>query len=104
MALKHLTEGNFDSEIGLGTTIVDFFADWCGPCKMMAPVFEEASKEYEGKVKFAKVNVEEERDLAIRHKILGIPALVIFQDGQEIDRIAGFVQKDAIKQKLDSVL
>jgi thioredoxin 1 len=84
--------------------IVDFWASWCGPCKMLTPVFEEVSKDYEGKLKFAKVSTEEFPNVAQQNNITGIPCLIIFKDGKEVDRIVGFNPAPALKQKIDAIL
>lgn len=84
--------------------MVDFWASWCGPCKMVAPTVEELAKEYAGKAKFVKVNTDENSELATRYKIRGIPTLMFFKNGQEIDRITGAVPKTQLKTKLDSLL
>ena len=84
--------------------IVDFWASWCGPCKMMGPVFDDLSKEYEGKLKFAKISTEEFPTVAQSNNITGIPCLIIFNKGKEVDRIVGFNPAPALKQKIDEVL
>ncbi len=84
--------------------IIDFFADWCMPCQMLKPVFEKVSKNYEGKLKFVKINTEVAPEVAQRFGIQGIPCLVIVQDGKEIDRIVGYNNESALKQKIDSAL
>ena len=98
-----LDEKNFESETK-GLAIVDFWAEWCPPCRMLGPVFEAVSKEYAGKLKFAKVNVEEAPGLAQRFGVSGIPCMVVVKNGKEVDRIVGFLQKEALKQKIDAVL
>ena len=84
--------------------IVDFWAEWCGPCKMMAPVFEEVSKEYSGKLNFAKLNTEQFGEIAAESGVTGIPCLIIFHKGEEADRIVGFMPKPMLMQKIDEIL
>lgn len=106
MALVHITEENFEQEIQQheGPVVLDFWAPWCGPCKMMGPVFEELSGEYEGKLKFAKLNTEEHPDLAGKFNIQGIPSLMFLKGGEEKDRIVGFAPKAQLKAKIDDAL
>ena len=101
-----LTEENFTKEVKESKTpvIIDFWASWCGPCKMLAPVFIELSTGYEGKLKFAKLSTEDYPDLAGEYDISGIPCMVIFNKGVEVDRIVGFSPKPALKQKIDAIL
>lgn len=102
----HITNENFDKEVVKSKTpvLIDFYADWCGPCKMMGPVFEQLSEDFEGKVKFVKVNVDENQELAMKFEISGIPALVLAQNGQEQDRITGFLPKDALKSRINEMI
>jgi thioredoxin 1 len=102
--VTELNTENFDQNIASGLTIVDFWASWCGPCKMMAPIFDEVSSEYEGKLKFAKISTEDHPDVAGKQGITGIPCFIIFKDGQEVDRIIGAAPKDGFKSKIDAVL
>lgn len=102
--IKMLTEGNFAEETGSGAYAIDFYADWCGPCKMMGPVFEEAASAYDGKVKFGKINIDEQRNLAMEHKVMSIPTLLFFKDGQVNDRVTGVIDATALKEKLDALL
>lgn len=106
MNLIHLNEGNFTKEVKESDTlvIIDFWAPWCMPCQMMGPIFEELSEEYNGKLKFAKLNTDEQRNLASSFQIRGIPSLVITKKGKEIDRIVGLAPKEELKQKIDSAL
>ena len=85
-------------------TIVDFFASWCGPCQMMGPVFEEISKDYEGKLKFVKVNTEDNSSISSQFNITGIPALIITKNGKEVNRLVGFMPKEVLKQKINELL
>jgi thioredoxin 1 len=84
--------------------MVDFWATWCAPCKMVAPAVEELAKEYEGKAKFVKVNTDENSDLAAQYKIRGIPTLMFIKEGKIVDQVVGAVAKAQLKAKLDSLL
>ena len=103
--VTELTSETYRTEIESSTPIIiDFWAEWCGPCKMMAPAFMELSKEYAGKLKFAKVDTEQFPQLAAENDISGIPCLVLFKNGTEVDRIIGFSPKPMLKQKIDIIL
>ena len=103
-----LTDTTFKSEVLQSSlpVLVDFWATWCGPCKMLAPVLEELSKEpeYAGKLKFAKISTEDYPDLAGQYEITGIPCLIVFSQGKEVDRIIGFSPRPMLKQKIDDVI
>ncbi len=102
--IKILTVENFAEETGSGAYAIDFYADWCGPCKMMGPVFEEAAVNYDGKIKFGKINIDEQRNLAMEHKVMSIPTLLFIKDGQVADRVTGVIDATALKEKLDGLL
>lgn len=99
--MEHLTTDNFKDKTSKGKVIVDFWAEWCGPCKMLGPIFEELSKEMKG-ITFAKVNVDEDGDLAGEAGVRGIPTLILYKDGEEAGRIVGMLPKEALKQKIES--
>lgn len=101
---KILTNDNFDSTVGEGVSLVDFWATWCGPCKMLAPTIEELAKDYEGKAKVCKVDVDECPELAQRFGIYSIPALFIFKDGEAVDKLIGYRVKSQIAETLDKYL
>ncbi len=84
--------------------LVDFWAPWCGPCRMVAPIVEELSEEYEGKMTFAKLNTDENGEVPRKYEILGIPTLIIFKDGEEAARIVGARGKKVLKEQIDAVL
>ena len=106
MATVKVTLTNFDKEIlnAKKPAILDFWATWCGPCQWMGPVFDELSEEYKDKMIFGKVNVDEENLLSQKFGIRGIPCLIIFKDGEEADRIVGFVPKEEIEAKLKELI
>ena len=93
MSVLHLTADNFDATIGNGSVLVDFWAGWCMPCKMVAPVIEELAAEYEGSLTVAKVDVDSNNDIAGRYGIMSIPTVVLFKDGAEIKRFVGVQPK-----------
>jgi thioredoxin 1 len=84
--------------------MVDFWAEWCGPCRMIAPTIEELSAEYSGKLKVCKLNTDENPDIAGRYQIMGIPSLLFFKEGKLIDKIVGAASKKQFKDKIDVVL
>ncbi|MBN2654788.1 MAG: thioredoxin [Nitrospirae bacterium] len=97
---------NWDSEVIQANELVmvDFWAVWCGPCKMIAPTVEELAKEYAGKVKVCKLDTDESPEVAGRYKIMGIPTIMFFKQGQKVDQIVGAVPKTQLKSKIDSLL
>lgn len=101
--MKILNSNEFDSAIASGVVLVDFYADWCGPCKMLAPVLEGIADKME-QVSFYKLNVDLSSDIAGRYGIQAIPNLIIFKDGKAVDQITGFVPENEIINRLNKVL
>ena len=101
-----VTDSDFEDEVVNADTpvLVDFWADWCAPCKMIAPIVEELAEEYDGQVKFAKLDVDSNPKSAMTYGIRGIPTLLIFKDGQPVDQIVGAVPKSALKSKIDAAM
>jgi thioredoxin 1 len=99
-----LNSSNFDSTIAEGITLVDFWAPWCGPCRMIAPVIEELAEDFDGKATIAKVNTDEEQDIAIKYGIRSIPTLLFFKDGELVDQMIGAAGKQIIADKIDALL
>ena len=102
MAELVLTEQNFEEEVlrAKQPVLVDFWATWCGPCRMLAPVIEEIANEYEGKVKVGKVNVDDERELALEYGVSSIPTVMVFQNGEVKQTSVGYRPKEEIEQLL----
>ena len=105
MAEVTFTDENFDAEVLKhdGPVLVDFFAPWCGPCKMMAPTIEKLAKEYDGKVKIGKLDVDENNETGTKYEVQSIPTLLIFKGGKVVDKLVGFQSEEALKEKLDSL-
>ncbi|RMD57770.1 thioredoxin [Candidatus Woesearchaeota archaeon] len=101
MEVKNITESEFENEVlkSKDPVVVDFWAPWCGPCKMIAPIFEKLAKEIDG-LKFVKVNVDENTKLAHNQGIMGIPCMVVYKSGEEVERIVGFQQESVLREKL----
>lgn len=98
--IKVIESKDFEAEVKDGIVVVDFYADWCGPCKMLAPVFQELAGEMQAYAKFIKIDVDKTQDIAVKFQVASIPTMVILKDGKEADRIVGFVPKQAIESKI----
>ncbi|MDO7252670.1 thioredoxin [Helicobacter cappadocius] len=98
-----LTKENFDSTTKNGVALVDFWAPWCGPCRMLAPVIDELAEEYEGKVAICKVNTDEQDELSAKYGIRSIPSIIFMKNGEVVDQITGAVSKQVLKDKIDSI-
>ena len=107
MALTmEVTDSTFDQEVIKSDTpvLVDFWADWCAPCKIIAPLVDELAEEYDGQVKFAKLDVDSNPQTAMTYGVRGIPTLLIFSDGQPVKQVVGAVPKSVLKKNLDEAL
>jgi thioredoxin 1 len=99
-----LTPANFEEVTKEGVCMVDFWAPWCGPCRMIAPVIEELSGDFEGKAKICKVNTDEEQDLAVKYGIRSIPTILFMKNGEVVDQMVGASSKQAFADKINSLL
>lgn len=100
----NITSKTFTEATKEGVVIVDFWAPWCGPCRKMSPILEELAKEYEGKVTFAKLNVDNDKDFAIAKEVDGIPLLIAHKDGEEVGRIMGLMTKEKLDEAIKALL
>lgn len=103
---KEFTDSNFEEEVEKSSdpVLVDFWAEWCGPCRMVGPVVDEIANEYDGKAKVGKVDVDSNPEISVKYGIRSIPALLIFKNGEVVDQIVGAVPKAQIKKQLDAQL
>ncbi|NGX47219.1 MAG: Thioredoxin [Chlamydiae bacterium] len=97
-AFVYLEEETFQQGIGTGLVLVDFYADWCGPCRMLTPVLEELVKELDGKARIAKIDIDKAQNTASSFQVTSIPTLILFKDGKEIGRLVGLRDKETIKE------
>ena len=105
--MSHIvTDQNFDDEVLKSKTpvLVDFFAEWCGPCKMIAPLVDELATEFDGKAKIVKLNVDESMDTSQKYGVMSIPTLIFFKNGEEVDRLVGAMPKDTMAEKLQALV
>ncbi len=100
-----ITQNNFKAEVLKSDkpVLVDFFATWCGPCQMLMPIIQELAEEYEGKIKVATLDIDQSQELAQQYQISSVPTLVIFHNGNEVERMLGLQPKEALKEKLDNL-
>lgn len=101
MAIIEVKDSNFDEQIQSGVKLVDFWATWCGPCKMIAPVLEDLAVDYEGKADILKLDVDQNQATAVKFEVMSIPTLIVFKDGQPVDKVVGFQPKENLAQVLD---
>ena len=99
--VKTFTDSNFDQEVKTGVVLIDFWAEWCGPCRRLAPTVDALATEYDGRATVAKMNVDENPNIPGRFMIRGIPTMLIFKNGELADQIVGLAAKEEIAKKLD---
>ena len=99
-----LNNTNFEDTTKEGISLVDFWAPWCGPCRMLAPVIDELAADFEGKAKICKVNSDEEQDLAVKFGVRSIPTILFMKDGEVVDTMVGAASKQAFADKLNSLI
>ena len=101
--IKELTNENFEDAVKTGVTVVDFWAPWCGPCKMIHPIVEELSNDMDD-VEFAKLNIDEAQQVAMKYQVMSIPTLIVFKNGSPQETIIGVTPKEKIKKKIQNVV
>lgn len=103
---KVINMDEFNNEVAnaSGVAVIDFYATWCGPCKMLAPVFQEVANELEGKAKFFKVDIDQSLDLARQYNVSSVPTMIIFREGKAVETLVGFMPKESILSKIKQYL
>ena len=106
MSLVHVTDKNFDAEVMKSElpVLVDFWAEWCGPCRMISPIIDQIADEYKGKLKVVKLNVDEAQELAMKYSVMSIPTLMVFKKGQVMDQVIGAMSKDQLTDRIKQSL
>jgi len=99
-----LTSENFDTTVNSGVSLVDFWAPWCGPCRMIAPIIEELAKEFEDKANICKINTDKQQDLAVKYGVRSIPTIIFMKDGEVVDTVVGAQSKQALADKINAQL
>ncbi|AVP36806.1 thioredoxin [Staphylococcus felis] len=104
MALIEVTDSNFNEQINNGVKLVDFWATWCGPCKMIAPVLEDLAADFDGKADVLKLDVDQNQATAAKYEVMSIPTLIVFKDGEPVDKVVGFQPKENLAEVLNKHL
>src|SRR3990167_11083174 len=104
MSTKHLTDETFQKETSHGVVLVDFYAAWCGPCKMLAPILDQIAKEFSGKLVIGKVDIDHAEETASQFEISSIPTLILFKDGHELSRVEGLQSAEELKKFIQTAL
>ncbi|CDR33026.1 thioredoxin [Criblamydia sequanensis] len=102
--IKHVNDENFDSEVKQGVVLVDFYADWCGPCRMIAPIIEKLAAKFQGKASVVKLDIEAAQSTTARYNVTSIPTLILFVNGEEKERIVGVRDENTLDQLLQKSL
>lgn len=102
--IKHLDDSNFESVVENGVTLVDFYADWCGPCRMIAPIIEDIASEMSGKITVAKLDIESAQNTTAKFNVTSIPTIILFKGGEEVNRVVGVRDKDAFLEMINEAL
>lgn len=102
--VKHFTDDNFVSEVAKGVTLVDFHADWCGPCRMMSPIIDEIAEQLSGKVKVGKLDIDASQKTTATLQVTSIPTVILFKDGKEVNRVVGLRDADTLKKMIQAAV
>ncbi len=103
-AIKKLDDSNFDSGVSKGIVLVDFYADWCGPCRMLTPIIEELAKEMAGKITVVKVDTDQSVKVAAQHEVTSIPTLILFKEGKIVKRVVGLKDLESLRRMVTEIL
>lgn len=102
MAIVNTTDANFSKDISSGLVLADFWAPWCGPCKMIAPILEEIDEDMSDTVQIIKLNVDDNQETASKYGVMSIPTLILFKDGEAVDQIVGFQPKELLEERINA--
>jgi len=99
-----LNETNYEETVKAGVSLVDFWAPWCGPCRMISPIIDQLANEYEGKANICKVNTEEQQELTMKNQVRSVPTILFYKDGEVVDQLIGTTTKAALEEKINKYL